>query len=101
MFYRLIAAAAIACAPLAAAAQAAAKPDPAKAKAGTPAAAYESAFTGYRPYVDPELARWREVNEEMGRLNGHIGHVPGSVPPRGAAAPTPKPHMHSGHGEKK
>ena len=101
MFYRLIAAAAIACAPLAAAAQAAAKPDPAKAKAATPAPAYESAFTGYRPYSDPELARWREVNDEMARLNGHVGHVPGSVPPRGAATPTPAPHMPSGQGAKK
>lgn len=60
---------------------------------------YDSAFQRYRPFVDPELSRWREVNDEMGRLNGHAGHLPGSVPPRssspGAAA---RPPGHAGHG---
>ncbi len=65
----------------------------------TPALAvtYESVFKGYRPYVDPELARWREANDEMGRLNGHVGHLPGSVPLRGAPG-SPKPPAHAGHG---
>lgn len=62
-----------------------------------PGVSYESAFTGYRPYVDPELARWREANDEMGRLNGHVGHLPGSVPPRGAPGNS-KPPAHAGHG---
>lgn len=34
---------------------------------------YESAFTGYRRYADEKLAGWREVNEEVGRVGGHIG----------------------------
>jgi hypothetical protein len=83
-----------------AAAQATARPDPADPKAAALARPHESAFKGYRPYVEPEVARWREANEEMGRLNGHIGHVPGSVPPRGAAA-APKPPAHAGNGERK
>jgi len=81
-----------------AAAQAPARPDPADPKAG--ARAYESAFKGYRPYNDPELVRWREANEEMGRLNGHIGHVPGSVPPHGGTAAA-KPPAPSAPGERK
>lgn len=77
----------------AAAAQNAARPDPADPKAATPSQpAYESAFKGYRPHSDPEVARWRESNEEMGRLKGHVGHVPGSV------APAPSPASKSGHG---
>lgn len=81
----------------AAAAQSPARPDPADPKASAPARAYESGFKDYRPYVDPVLARWRDANDEMGRLNGHVGHVPGSVPPRGASA-TSKPPADSGHG---
>jgi len=64
--------------------------------AGRPVA-YDSAFKGYRPFVDPELSRWREANDEMGRLNGHVGHLPGSVPPRGASG-SAKPPAHAGHG---
>ena len=79
------------------AAQNSARSDPADPKAPAPSRAYESVFKGYRPYVEPELARWRDVNDEMGRLNGHIGHVPGSVPQRGAA-PAAKPPAHGGHG---
>lgn len=76
-----------------AAAQGTARPDPADPKAATLSRpAYESAFKGYRPHSDPEVARWRESNEEMGRLKGHVGHVPGSTAP--AASPASK----SGHG---
>lgn len=73
-----------------AAAQGTARPDPADPKAAAPSRpAYESAFKDYRPHTDPEVGRWRESNEEMGRLKGHVGHVPGSVPP--AASPAQKP----------
>ncbi len=73
-----------------AAAQGTGRPDPADPKAAAPSRpAYESAFKDYRPHTDPEVGRWRESNEEMGRLKGHVGHVPGSVPP--AASPAPKP----------
>lgn len=79
-------------------AQITARPDPADPKAATPARpAYESAFKGYRPHSDPEVARWRESNEEMGRLKGHVGHVPGAVPPVAAPAQKPGSAGHGGH----
>ena len=84
----------------AAGAQSSARPDPADPKAGVPSRPYESAFRDYRPYVDADLSRWRESNEEMGRLGGHVGHVPGSVPPRGAAPQPAKPPAHASHGER-
>lgn len=78
------------------AAQNAARSDPADPKAAPPSRpVYGSAFKGYRPYADPEVGRWRESNGEMGRLKGHVGHVPGSVPP--AASPASK-SGHAGHG---
>jgi hypothetical protein len=75
-----------------AAAENPARPDPADPKAGAPLRPYESAFKGYRPYVDPEVARWRDANEEMGRLGGHLGHVPresGAIIKPGAKLPPP------------
>lgn len=66
----------VACVASSAAAQTAARPDPADPKAAVPARPYEPAFRDYRPYVDAEIARWRQSNEEMGRLGGHVGHVP-------------------------
>jgi len=59
-----------------AAAQTATRPDPADPKTAVPARPYESAFKDYRPYADPDVSGWRQSNEEMGRLGGHIGHVP-------------------------
>ncbi|MSQ49057.1 MAG: hypothetical protein EXR30_01570 [Betaproteobacteria bacterium] len=80
------------------AAQAAARPDPAEPKAAVPVRPYESAFKNYQPYVDPDIARWREVNDEVGRLNGHMGHLPRQ--PGSAAKPGAKPPVqdeHRGH----
>lgn len=94
--YKSIAFTLVASVAASAAAQVAARPDPADPKAAAPTRpAYESAFKGYRPHSEPEVARWRESNEEMGRLKGHVGHVPGSVPP--AASPASK-SGHAGHG---
>jgi len=78
-----------------AAAQAPARPDPADTKAAAPAATYESAFRDYKPYEDPEIARWRDINNEVGRLNGHIGHVRTQTKP--AANPPSKPDAHGSH----
>ena len=81
-----------------AAAQKPARLDPADPKAAVPSRSYESAFKDYRPYVDTEVARWRETNEEMGRLGGHVGHVPkpsgGTTKP---AANAPAQSSHGGH----
>lgn len=52
-----------------------ARPDPADAKAKAPPVEYRSAFEGYRPYAEPELASWRAVNEEVRRAAmKHGGH---------------------------
>ena len=85
----------LACVAGSAAAQTAARPDPADPNAAAPKRPYESVFKDYRPYVDPEVARWRQSNEEMGRLGGHVGHVPK------AQGATPKPAAQGGHGSHK
>jgi len=76
-----------------------ARPDPAEPKAAASAPSYDSVFRDYRPYVDPEIARWREVNQEVGRLNGHVGHVPRQ--PGVTGRPGAKPPAQSGHGAHK
>ena len=76
--------------------QAAARPDPADPKAAATVRPYESAFRDYRPYVDPDIARWRDVNDEVGKLKGHAGHVPQQ--PGTAAKPGAKPPAQGGHG---
>lgn len=88
-----------ACFAVSAAAQAPARPDPAEPKSATLVRPYESAFKGYRPYVDPEIARWREVNDEVGKLKGHVGHVPQQ--PGAVAKPAAKPPAQGGHGAHK
>ena len=61
----------------------------------TPPPAPPSAFAGYRPFLDEPSPPWREVNDEVGRLGGHMGHMKGeaeSATPQvapGSAAPEP------------
>lgn len=50
-----------------------ARPDPTDAKAKAPPVEYRSAFEGYKPYAEPELAPWRGVNDEVRRAGGHTG----------------------------
>lgn len=95
---RCIVVAALAVAPFAASAQQAQRAASADAATKNPAVEYRSAFAGYRPYSDPEVARWRELNEEAGRLGGHVGHVPQQpgIEPKPAAKP-PAPAGHGAH----
>ena len=79
-----------------AAAQTATRPDPADPKAAVPARTYESVFKDYRPYADPEIVRWRQANDDMGRLGGHVGHVPRESGP--TVKPGAKPPAPAGHG---
>lgn len=60
------------------AAQPAATANPAAPDAPTPTANYESAFAGYRPFRDEPLAPWREVNNEVARVGGHLGMFGGA-----------------------
>ncbi len=46
-------------------AQEARRPDPREPKAPAPPVTYRSVFEGYRPYAEPSLAPWREVNEKV------------------------------------
>lgn len=54
-------------------AQSGAAGDPRAPQARVPAVTYQSAFQDYRSYREQELASWREVNEEVARVGGHIG----------------------------
>lgn len=90
----------------------AAQPSPSEKSPPPARASYVSAFEGYRPLIDEPMRPWREVNDEMGRLGGHIGHAGGEAgtpaPPApgsagaqahsmpGSADKAP-PGAHSGH----
>lgn len=78
----------------AAMAQNAPQPNPADPKVRVPPQEYRSAFAGYRPYAEPEIAPWRSANDEAGRVGGHLGIVRGQ---REAAKPAPKPPAHGEH----
>jgi hypothetical protein len=39
---------------------------------------YQSATTDYLPYREGAIADWRETNDEIERLGGHMGHMQGS-----------------------
>ena len=69
---------------------------------------YRSAFADYRNFKDEPLGSWREANEAMGRLGGHMGHagdpdMPTSEPPQekqGEAKSGSDPHAgHHGGGK--
>jgi hypothetical protein len=53
---------------------------------------YASSFAGYRRYESPQIAPWRELNDEMERLGGHAGHIKDDVSP----LDTPKPDVQLG-----
>jgi hypothetical protein len=87
-----------ACAPLAAAQQPAPQSGPADPAAPAPVFQYDSAFSSYRSFREEPLAPWRDVNDEVARVGGHIGILrgtpgghgsakPGAIPPAGNAAP--------------
>lgn len=72
--------------------QPATKIDSAAPRAAVPAVKYESAFAGYLPYRDEQLASWREVNDEAARVGGHIGIFGGAAHGRQTSAkPAAKP----------
>lgn len=59
-------------------AQQAAHPHPADPAAKTPPVKYESAFTGYVPYREGKIEQWRDLNDEVGRVGGHVGMFGGA-----------------------
>jgi hypothetical protein len=56
-----------------AAAQQSVNNNPADPQAAVPAPAYASAFAGYQPLGDEKTASWRDVNDEVARVGGHLG----------------------------
>ena len=56
----------------------AATPPAADAAAPTPATSYRSAFDGYRPFKEEAVTDWRALNEEVGRVGGHVGIMGGA-----------------------
>jgi len=60
------------CTPFANAQQHVTGPNPADPAARVPQAAYDSAFAGYTSYHEQDLAAWREVNDEVARIGGHV-----------------------------
>lgn len=67
--------------------QGAPAPDPKDPAVSVPRLIYRSAFEGYRPFADQDIAPWRKANEEVGAARGHTGHAPGQA----AGAQTSKP----------
>jgi hypothetical protein len=72
-------------------------------KSGERAAAlppYRSAFEGYRPYADEPLAPWREVNDTVGRVGGHVGMLRAEESVARERAAPPKEEGHDAHHRK-
>jgi hypothetical protein len=43
--------------------------------ADSPETKYKSAFAEYRGFRDEPVGSWRESNDRMQRLGGHMGHL--------------------------
>jgi hypothetical protein len=56
-----------------AAAQQPPRQHPADPAVTVPPARYTSAFAGYQPLGDEKTAPWRDVNDEVARVGGHLG----------------------------
>jgi hypothetical protein len=104
MLARTLAAAAFTCAAAAAGAQTPGQPTRDGPVAAPPP--YRSAFKDYRPYAEEPLAPWREVNETVQRVGGHVGVLRAderSAPPQPAAPASPaaaKEQSHDAHDRK-
>ena len=72
---------------LAAAQPTASHTNPADPDAPAPALQYESAFTDYRAFRETPLAPWRDVNDEVARVGGHLGILRGQGSRTEGAAP--------------
>lgn len=49
------------------------RPDPADPRATSQPPVYRSAFEGYRRIEEPKRIPWREANDEVERVGGHVG----------------------------
>lgn len=53
-----------------------------------PPVRYQSVFAGFDSYREAKVASWREVNDEVARVGGHMGVLRAN---RATAAPTAVP----------
>ncbi|MCL4798883.1 MAG: hypothetical protein KJ025_04805 [Burkholderiales bacterium] len=103
---RTLALAAAAIALIAGGAHAQTRPKPDDPTVPVAPVTYASPFDGYRTHADEPIASWGEVNDEVGRVGGHVGVLRAeerdAAQPAAATAPsTPSAHtmppgMHSG-----
>ena len=61
----------------------------ADAAASAPPAKYESTFENYRSFREVPIADWRALNDEVGRVGGHIGIFRGAGAHAGDGAGKP------------
>jgi len=86
---------------VAAVAQGESRPDPAAPQSAAQPLKYESAFEGFRPFQEQDVASWRDVNDEVARVGGHVGVLKsgreGDVAGRQEGMSEDKmPHRHGG-----
>ena len=62
--------------------------EPAATSARAPG--YESAFQDYRAHREEPLADWRALNDEVGRIGGHVGIMRQDGAKAGAPAGAPR-----------
>lgn len=48
--------------------------------AAVPTAGYRSVFGDYKPMTDEKVRDWRQANDAMRRLSGHMGHLDSANP---------------------
>ncbi len=63
--------------------------DPSDPAAASPGVAYRSAFQGYERWRDGPKAPWRDSNDTVARMGGHMGHVEETAPPQAPASGQP------------
>lgn len=56
------------------------KNDPPIIQATGASVPYQSVFSGYRGYQDPELTSWKNANEQVAETSEHAGHDMSSMP---------------------
>lgn len=67
-------------------------------KAKGPGVVFRSAFEAYRPFADEKPVDWRQANDEVRDVGGHLGLAKGQGPGTQSSKPQPdKGGMHGGH----